>query len=343
VIAAAGVWLLEPRATRPTLMQLAPSLLLGSVLALPGVLPGLLLTNVPPEMGAEANRIYVFERLSHHLAPLELSSEELTRRIQRFGVLILAFAGFSWYRSQHSPADNALLRIQNWALMSLAISLIGLVWEATTINHHDLSASVLKYYWFRLADVAVPVAVALSIGSMLKSALQNQHRLAAIISTLIIATAFYWMVTTSTTRYAESNEIDTYAARHAYGWQEACKWANENTPGDSLFMVPRRAYDFRWYAERPVFFTWKDVPQDAESLVQWWHRYQDAYCGRIDQFGRVGPYFSPQDLGAERLKDIAEKYKIDYLLTSEYPPLPLPVAYENPWYKIYNLQQKVGH
>jgi hypothetical protein len=343
VMAAAGVWMLEPRSTRPTLMKLAPSLLLGGVLALPGILPGLLLTvSVPSEVSAEANRIYVFERLPHHLAPLQLPREELTRRIQRFGLLIFAFAGLSWYRSQQETRSPALLRIQNWALMCLAVSLIGLAWEVTTLNHPDLSASLLKYYWFRLADIAVPLAVALSLGSLLQFALKNQSRVAAIVSAFSIATACYWLITTSTTRYAESSEIDSYAARHAYGWREACEWAREHTSPDSLFMVPRRAYDFRWHAERPVFFTWKDVPQDAESLIQWWQRYQEAYYGAIDQFGEVGPYFSPQDLGAERLRSIAEKHKIDYLLTSEYPPLPLPVAYENPWYKIYKLKRSAN-
>lgn len=340
VIAAVGVWMLEPRVTRPTLMKLAPWLLLGGVLALPGVLPGLLLTaNVPPEVAAEANRIYVFERLTHHLAPLQLSAEELSRRVMRFGILIVAFAGLSWYRSQHETANQGLLRIQNWALLSLVISLIGLTWELLTLNHPDLTASVLKYYWFRLADIAVPLAVALSSVAMLKSALQNQQRFAATISTVPIAIACFWLITTSTTRYTESIEVDTYKARHAFGWQEACRWANENSPPDSLFMVPRRAFDFRWNAQRPVFFTWKDVPQDAQSLTEWWKRYQDAYYGAVDHFGNVGPYFSPQDMGAERLREIAAKYKIDYLLTSEYPPLPLTVVYENPWYKIYQFKK----
>jgi hypothetical protein len=339
VVAAAGVWMLEPRVTRPTLTKLAPSMLLGGLLALPGVLPGLLLTaNVPPEVAAEASRIYVFERLPHHLAPLQLPPEELSRRIPRFNLLILAFMGLSWYRSQQDSANHALLRIQNWALLSLAISLIGLSWEIVTINQPDLSASMLKYYWFRLADIAVPLAVALSIGAVLKSAMQNQQRLAAIISTATMAAACYWLVTTSTTRYAESTEIDTYEAQHTIGWHEACRWANENTQPQSLFMVPRRAYDFRWHAQRPVFFTWKDVPQDAQSLTEWWHRYQDAYYGAVDLFGNVGPYYSPQDMGAERLREIAAEYKIDYLLTGEYPPLPLPVVYENPWYKIYSFK-----
>jgi hypothetical protein len=339
VIAAAGVWILEPRATRPTLVKMVPSLLLGGVLALLGVFPGLLLTaNVPPEVAAKANRIYVFDRLPHHLAPLQLPAEELSRRIQRFGILILAFAWLSWYRAQYEAANNALLRIQNWALLSLAISLSGMAWELVTLNQPGLSASVLKYYWFRLADIAVPLAVALSLGAVLKSALQNQQRLAAIISAVTMATACFWLITTSTTRYAESTDINTYAAIHDYGWREACHWANENTTPDSLFMVPRRSYDFRWYAQRPVFFTWKDVPQDAVSLNKWWKRYQDAYYGAVDLFGNVGPYYSPQDMGAERLRETAAEYNIDYLLTGEYPPLPLPVVYENPWYKIYSFK-----
>jgi hypothetical protein len=39
------------------------------------------------------------------------------------------------------------------------------------------------------------------------------------------------------------------------------------------------------------------------------------------------------------LLEIAAEHNIDYILTSEYPPLPLKVAYENPWYKIYDVRE----
>jgi hypothetical protein len=75
-------------------------------------------------------------------------------------------------------------------------------------------------------------------------------------------------------------------------------------------------------------------------MVEWWRRYQEVYFGEIDEFGEIGPYWSLQALGVERLREIAAENKIDYILTSEYPPLPLPVAYENPWYKIYDLRSR---
>lgn len=105
-------------------------------------------------------------------------------------------------------------------------------------------------------------------------------------------------------------------------------------------MIPRQASTFRWYAERPVYFAWKDIPQDAASQVNWWNRYQSAYFGAVNEFGERTPYGSLQELGADQLQEIATKNRIDYILTSEYPPLPLQVAYENPWYKVYDVRTK---
>ena len=340
VICAAIVWILEPRASRPTFATLVPSLLLGGILALPGVLPGLLLTtNVPADIREEANQIYVFERLPHHLAPHRLPTVEIIIRFRRFGLLLLGFFFLRRFRPQSEVAENLrLTRIQRFAWASVAICLVGLTWEFATINHPALSASLLKYYWFRMADIAVPLAVALSLGALMESVSRERHRFAVAIVTLSVAIPGFLLLKSSGERWARVNEIETYEARHSYGWQDACAWAREHTAPESLFLIPRRGYDFKWYAERPVFFTWKDVPQDAASLVIWWERYQEAYYGAVDEFGEPMPYYSLQELGADRLREIAAKHKIDYLLTTEYPPLPLPVAYENPWYKIYDVR-----
>lgn len=342
VICAAIVWMLEPRVVRPTLVAMMPSIFLGGVLALPGVLPGLLLTaNVPVDVRDEANQIYAFERLPHHLAPHRLPAEEIIMRFRRFGLLLLVFFFLTRSRPQSEIAENvSLTRIQRFAWASVAISLTGLSWEFVTINHPALSASLLKYYWFRTADIAVPLAVSLSLGAMLQSMTSARSRFAVAIVTLSVAIPGLLLLNSSGERWAAVNETDTYEARHAYGWQDACKWAREHSSPKSLFLIPRRGYDFRWYAERPVFFTWKDVPQDAASLVIWWQRYLEAYHGAVDEFGEPSTYHSLQELGADRLRELAAKHKIDYLFTTEYPPLPLPVAYENPWYKIYDLREK---
>ena len=64
VIAAAMVWLCQPKDERQQLTTMLPSLFLGGALALPGIIPAMQLTlSVSPEQVSEANQIYVFDRL----------------------------------------------------------------------------------------------------------------------------------------------------------------------------------------------------------------------------------------------------------------------------------------
>src|SRR5690606_16712555 len=73
VLAAFVTWLAEPRGERLPLLRMLPGLLIGGLLSLPGLLPALALErNTDPAIAQEAARIYVFDRLPHHLAPLTL-------------------------------------------------------------------------------------------------------------------------------------------------------------------------------------------------------------------------------------------------------------------------------
>ena len=341
VICAAIVWVIEPRASRPTLAVMLPALLLGGILALPGIIPGLLLTaDAAPAIRDEANQIYVFERLPHHLAPHGLPSEEIMQRFARFGLLLILFTFVTHFRADIDEATGSpLRRVQHFAWVSVAISLVGLVWEFGTINSPALSARLLKYYWFRLADIAVPLAVSLSLGARLSALVRESSRPAKFASTMAVLLPACVMLATSAERWSTLTSVDSRQTREALGWRNVCVWARQHTEPDDLFLIPRHSSTFRWYAERPVFFTWKDVPQDAASVVEWWQRYQEVYFGAVDEFGEVGPYSSLQELGADRLQELAAKHNIDYILTSEYPPLPLTVAYENPWYKIYDVRK----
>jgi hypothetical protein len=341
VICAAAVWLFESKDNRPKLVAMLPSLILGGVLALPGIIPGLLLTaEVAPEISDEANQIYVFERLPHHLALHRLPLEQMIKRFVRFGILLALFAFITRFSSQtDQPNALPLRRIQLFAWASVAICLLGLLWEFATINSPAISASLLKYYWFRLADIAVPLALALSLGAILTSVANDTYRTARSVAILAVLGSAGLMMLTTTVRWADVTSVESHETREALAWRDACTWAKEHTVPDALILIPRHASTFRWFAERPVYFSWKDVPQDATSMVEWWRRYQEVYFGAVDEFGVIGPYGALQELGADRLREIAAENKIDYILTTEYPPLPLSVAYENPWYKIYDLRQ----
>ena len=41
---------------------------------------------------------------------------------------------------------------------------------------------------------------------------------------------------------------------------------------DALFLTPRMSQTFRWYASRGEVVNWKDIPQDAKGIVEWWRR-----------------------------------------------------------------------
>ena len=93
-------------------------------------------------------------------------------------------------------------------------------------------------------------------------------------------------------------------------------------PPDARFLTPLMVHTFKWYAGRSEVANWKDVPQDAQSLLQWWERVRDISNGRLDQVGGYMPD-SVAELGVERLEYLGEKYQADYVLTRRNPPLPL--------------------
>jgi len=339
VVAGGLVWLSEPRAKRTPLLSMLPALILGGVLALPGIIPALQLTQgVSAETTAEANEIYVFDRLSHHLAPLTLRPSELTKKMIRFGAIVLGFLAI-WFLSR-TKRPEGLDRILKFALGSLALSSFGLVWELANWDRPALAASLLKYYWFRLADIAVPLAVAIGLGWLLALLLERRTKLAPLLLVLMIALPGYWMFDLSLARYQNPTPPADRKMKDPAAWREACAWARENTPDDAMFLVPRGSQSFEWYAHRKGLVTWKDVPQDAASLVAWRDRYFDVFT-KIDEKGKRHSYGSLAEQGTERIGELAKKYQTNFVITrahvasKERPPLLLPLVYSNRGYKIY--------
>ena len=80
---------------------------------------------------------------------------------------------------------------------------------------------------------------------------------------------------------------------------------------------------FKWYAERREVCCWKDVPQDAAELVQWWQRQRDLYPRRV-VFGGLAAH------GEQGLQELAGKYHADYVVVDRCVsprPLLLPRLY----------------
>lgn len=345
VVVCGGIWLADGRQRAP-LASMLPGLIGGGLLSLAGVLPALWLSwNELPEVVTKANQIYVFERLPHHLALLTLPREEAVERFLRHGLLLVALAVLQRETRCVEQTDSSLLASRSslltvgrfaWGAVLLAGA--GLVIEVVLSNNSVWAARLLRYYWFRLTDIAVPLAAAMYAVWLIAAGLGRRRTWAAwgLAAALLLAG---WQVTSTVRARALSPmpPADSHV-RDAAAWEDACRWVSENTPTDAVFLTPRLAQSFKWRTGRSEVVTHKDIPQDARSIVEWRRRLENIHYPD----GASEPIASLGELGTARIKSLAREYGFDYVLTDRSNRLNLPVVYPNstnpnPEYVVYAL------
>lgn len=333
-VVCSGIWFWNDRRD-VRLRSMVPGLIGGGLLSLPGILPALLLTwNEPPELVAEANRIYVFDRLPHHLAPLTLPAIEIIRRAGAHAALLgLLFALVIATRRYNR--STRLTRIAQFALGAVLLAAIGFAIELSWWSQPLVAAKLLRYYWFRLTDFAVPLAAAIYATAFIAIGLQQRRAWATwAVAAALLATG--WNVANSTRQRVLSPVPPADQKLRDYNaWVEACRWAAENTPEGALFLTPRLNLSFKWRAGRPEVANRKDLPQDARSIVEWHRRIKDIYYAVIE--GVEEPLDSLGILGTERVRELAIKHGADYVLMDRGQLLSLPIVYRNEEYIVYRI------
>ncbi len=342
-VAAGVVWLLAPRDRLP-LRSLWPWLLGGLALSLFGVIPALRLSwGMDPKLVREADVIYVYERLPHHLVPSEFPLVQV--------VLFLGLTLFYFVVDRLVPGGGPRRRLRWFTVGSLAIAAVGMGVNVLGRWNAELAAGLLKYYWFRLSDVAVPLAVALlaaDVLTKLPSLLAGRwctpvrRRLAGrwigrVTLAAVVAWAGFGVADLARPRVppADAGDVAQY-----WAWRRACRWIADpaHTPSRARFLTPMNAQTFKWYCGRSEVVNWKEIPQDARSIVRWWdmlHAIHDT--GSADDNLRW--FASLGDMGPERLRRLGKQFAADYVLTERNPDLPLPVVYQNEMYIVYRLRE----
>jgi hypothetical protein len=345
VVAAVGVIATDPLRRSVLTRATALGLAVGGVLSLAGLGPAMALQRgVDRATADEAARIYVFERLPHHLAPLSMPAEELREKAMRFAGLVLVMGGL-WYamRMKRSPdariarqrpsAESStsvdatgLERIFRFAALSLGIAAVGLAVEACLESGSPAAARILRFYWFRQADVAVPLAVALACGRLVLNWLPSsdwRRRLATLAPSAWVA----WKLTVlAWGRYADPAPPALIKMEQPADWIAACHWIRDHAPADAVALVPRHAQSFKWYASRADVANWKDVPQDAAGIVAWKSRCDDLFpLVKEGKEPRLLAY--PGQHTPRRLAQLAEQYGATYAVTSADYPLPWRQVY----------------
>ena len=304
MLAAVAAWAsgdrLPPR-QRPAIT--VALLVVGVALAAVGVVPALTLAaGADAATRAEAARIYVVERLHHHLLPRTFPVGFIPRHVLAIVV---------WWLLDHlAPASRARAWLTRFTFAALGISLAGLViaalepWAPATVH------GLLRFYWFRLADVAVPLALAISTAAALADD-ATCRRLFPVSPAVIRGIAGLLLAADVA---AESNHWPlpgrTVVARgdskvEAAAWADICAWARDHLPPGTCVLTPRGAASFTWQTGLPEVVGWKNSPQDAASLVAWRQRIIDCFSadGTMRDMER-----STAALGEARMRQIADRY-----------------------------------
>ena len=329
VVAAAVVWLASSR--RPPWFRMILPLAGGFLSALPGLLPAVSLTSgIDPPLVSEANRIYVYERLNHHLLPQRFPPWFIVRHLLLVGALVTLV----WMAR---PLDDRFGRLLRFVGATVGIAAVGMAISLAVPWAPDFAAGLLRFYWFRMSDVMVPAGAALVASEILYRAQLSRpawHAAALLTAMVLVGAHFghlmWWR------RHHPWPPADAHIANLA-DWREMCHWVSANTPPDAVFLTPRLAQTFRWYASRAEVVNRKDIPQDAPGIVEWWRRNQRIH-GAETPAGRSRWRTSLAEGGARRLQLLGRQYGADYAITLARPPLPLERV--GPWggtYAIYRL------
>ena len=315
----------------------AAMLLAGAALAALGVVPALRLSaNVSAADRSAAAVIYVVERLSHHLLPRTFADGMVARHVLAI-LLWLVLSRTTLSRAEGGAAGErvaARRRVDGFTAAAIAISLAG--WAISLLEPvaPGVAYALLRFYWFRLADGLVPLALAVAAAAVLCGDGVRAGPLpwrAGLVRAIVVAVlcgdlvneSRHWPLPWRTDLAARSD-----AKMLAGPWRDICDWVRDNAPADACFLTPRGAVNFTWRTGRREAVSWKNMPQDPRSLVEWRARI-------VDCFSRNGSLTALEAttaaLGPERMRLAAARCGADHAIV----PLDAPGVADLPWPRLH--------
>lgn len=364
------VWLWSGRRS-PLGNQIVPGCL-GLALAALGIFPALSMIGGPSQSGSVVvAQIHAFYRLAHHQSPrLFHASQHLSGGLS-LALLILA----TWLHRRIPPLNcpgpiappvSTVLKL-GW--LSVAVSLAGLLIDTVGVRiRPDAAAGLLRFYWFRWSDVMVPLAwVCCVLHSVLQFCGEHEPGTLPGATTDVAKTnvqgyrciplGLCWLAILCVSAdqvakiwsrdYAPADQTllmsENKRLRSSHDvvkdWQEACAWIRKNTPPQALFFTPRAQQTFKWYAQRAEVVTFKDVPQDGKSLLEWY-----------DRVGRCAPprdsSLQPMQWSTDHMNRLQRRYGFAYVLVDrriQRDPLLLEIVFQNKGFAVFKYQSNSTH
>lgn len=302
---------------------LALGLFPAAAIGLIGIVPALgLEAGLDPDIVSVARYTYVFGRLPHHLV---FSNFDPVRLLSFLSLLFLWVMLLGTTRCDSRMASVQLVAFGSLLLCGVGILLDrGVAWGVSA----ERMAGWLRFYWFRAADVLVPLAAAMTMMKGLESLEQwprvFRHSLIPALALGCIALVFTIDSQRGDGRPRADQQTlpaDPQAASAEQileDWRRVCAWFRDRTAADTLVLTLREQQTFKWYAERAEVVNWKDVPQDAGGLIEWMKRYGEIYQQAYDQNLAAGTRGGLMIYSDATLREFGREYGADYLVVPRY-------------------------
>lgn len=337
------VWLVQPELKDRYVGQLR-WLACGALIGLVGVIPAASgLSGPDREGGVVASQVHVFMRLAHHMCPRAFA----VQRHWAGGASLLALIvvtmlwralGSGQRHVQGGSRGTGLLLQCAW--VSVLFSLMGwAIDQFLAPSRPDIASKLLRFYWFRWSDVAVPLVWTLTAWQICLSLRQSPRKdrsesaygpavSLGVLATLLVGVGHVRARWNDSIPAADKLVVDSVgpnqvATDRYVDWLAVCRWIRENAPEDSLWLTPKYQQTFKWHAGRAEVVCWKDVPQDNASVLEWYRRIQGCEPPR-DPTGKVRQWTT------EEVLELSAEYGFRWILvdrTVQTKPLNLEIMY----------------
>ena len=233
-----------------------------------------------------------------------------------------------------------------------------LLWVTGLVLYYTADVSLMRFYWFRMADTLlvflVPPMLVRHLGDILPFRKWMQHlgprtknrgtlpthlRLAGWIAFIAV---FAVMQQKQLGRLLQPENLSQQHFREKIDFSpDISQWIREDTPVNSTVLIPPGLTNFYITAERARVVSFKHSPQRAEDILEWFNRMEALNGGRtITQKSykmaeEVGSNF--ERLSSEQITQLAKTYNSQYLLTSANTDYSFPITFKSGGYKVYRL------
>jgi hypothetical protein len=311
--------------TRPPRRRMALAALVFVGAAIPGLAPAArMVLEAPPDVARQADLIQVAYRLTHHLDPLQFPLTSY----RYYGLLLVVWLLLR-RSADFSRAQRGFERVVMAALVLAAVGwLVGAgPRPIQQMPFFEARIRLLKFYPFRMADILVPLIVAVTVASAAtRWVILNPSPLRRLAALGGFLSAYLLALLVSEPAF-NAGRIDPGSERD---WLDVCGWLRDHAPQGAVLYSANEDWAVKWYAQRAEYVNFKDCPQDAAGIVEWYRRMK-----ALSKWSAAS--YTDARFSAAETADLRQRTGITHLVCGRLGPFDLEPVYANRTFRVYQL------